>query len=121
MLWSRLHHVFDGFKGNAEKFYSSFYALMQPKCVKLFSSLSTFSSNLLSTEVANLCLKTLSTSIVESSVSKKRSDIVFTEKDTASLQYLSGFCFRTIYSRLRNSPKHRTTRFDYHQNEAGIF
>ena len=40
---------------------------------------------------------------------KKRSNIIFTEKDLASLQYLSGFCFRTIYSRLRNSPKHRTS------------
>lgn len=51
--------------------------------------------------------KTLSAPIGESS-SKKRSDIIFTEKDTASLQYLSGFCFRTIYSRLRNSQKHRS-------------
>ena len=37
-----------------------------------------------------------------------RSDIKFSEKDIASLEYLSGYCFRTVYARLRNSPKHRS-------------
>ena len=109
VLWGELHSIFDNFKGNAEKFYSAFYGFIQPNCAQLFPNLSRFDSTLLSTEVANLCLKTLIAPADEDLYSKKRGDVTFTDRDIASLEYLSGYCFRTVYARLRNSPNHRSS------------
>ena len=77
--------------------------------MQLFPSLTKFDSTLLSTEVANLRLKTLIAPAEDESSTKKRSDITFTDRDIASLEYLSGYCFQTVYARLRNSPKHRSS------------
>ena len=61
-------------------------------------------SILLSTEVANQFLD--ANHLEDSTKAISRSDIKFSEKDIASLEYLSGYCFRTVYARLRSSLKH---------------
>ena len=107
VVWSNLKKLVEGFNGNAEKFYSGFYAFIQPGKPQLFQSLGPIQSTLLSTELANLCLEFMAKPAKTNST-LRRNDIKFSEKDIASLQYLSGYCFRTIYSRLRNSPKNRS-------------
>ena len=107
VLWHQLNRIFEDFNSNAEKYYSKFYAFLQPGKPQLFNQLSRYQSTLLSTEVANLCLDLL----VKTEDTTKpivKSDIHFSEKDIASLEYLSGYCFRTVYARLRNSSKHRS-------------
>ena len=106
-LWHQLKAIFEHFSGNAEKFFSKFYDFLQPGKPQLFNQLSRYQSTLLSTEVANLCLELL---VKTEDITKPivRSDIHFTEKDIASLESLSGYCFRTVYARLRSSSKHRS-------------
>ena len=70
----------------------------------LFSEMSRYQSTLLSTEVANQFLA--ANHLEDSTKAISRNDIKFSEKDIASLEYLSGYCFRTVYARLRNSLKH---------------
>ena len=107
VLWHQLKAIFDNFSGNAEKFYSKFYDFLQPGKPQLFNKLSRYQSTLLSTEVSNLCLELLSKT-EDITMPITRSDIHLTEKQIASLEYLSGYCFRTVYARLRSSPKHRS-------------
>ena len=110
LIWVLLKPVLTNFNGNSEKFFTKFYALLQPGKGQLFPELTRFQSTLLSTELANLCLQYLTTNPADSDITSKcRSDITFAAKDIASLEYLSGYCFRTIYARLRNSPRHRTS------------
>ena len=106
VIWNQLKDIFEKFSGNAEKFFTSFYGFLQPGKPVLFAQISRYQSTLLSTEVANQCLALANAEDTTQPIS--RSDINFSEKDIASLEHLAGYCFRTVYARLRNSSKHRS-------------
>ena len=106
LIWNQLKDIFEKFSGNAEKFFTSFYGFLQPGKPVLFAQISRYQSTLLSTEVANQFLALANAEDTTQPIS--RSDINFSEKDIASLEYLAGYCFRTVYARLRNSSKHRS-------------
>ena len=97
LLWNQLKEIFERFSGNGERFYTSFYSFLQPGKPALFSEMSRYQSTLLSTEVANQFLA--ASHLEESTMAISRNDIKFSEKDIASLEYLSGYCFRTVYAR----------------------
>ena len=92
VIWNQSKDIFEKFSGNAEKFFTSFYGFLQPGKPVLFAQISRYQTTLLSTEVANQFLA-LGPSV---------------EVISASLEYLTGYCFRTVYARLRNSSKHRS-------------
>ena len=98
--------IFERFSGNVEGFFTSFYSFLQPGKPALFSEMSRYQSTLLSAEVANRFFA--ANHLEDSTKAISRSDIKFSEKDIASLEYLFGYCFRTAYARLRNSLKHRS-------------
>ena len=106
VIWNQLKEIFERFSGNAERFYTSLYSFLQPRKPALFSEMSRYESTLLSAEVANQFLA--ANHLEDSTTAISRSDIKFSEKDIASLEYLSGYCFRTVYARLRNSLKHKS-------------
>ena len=80
-----------------DKFNSQFHKFSLPS-THIFSTLSTQLSALLCSEVSCLCLGKL----VSGSESEKKEDIKkeLSEKEKNCIQYLAGYCFRAIYSRL---------------------
>lgn len=94
--------VIKKFKGNAEKFYPSFY-----KCVSsddiVFKNLSRRSSVILGFEVANHVLAHLTDSAAKENTVDFSSQISFSDKERNIIQYLCGYVFGTFYRRIRRS------------------
>lgn len=105
-LWSIIIvPVIENFKGNAERFYSEFYELIQLGKLEI-NSLPNHLITLLLTEVANLCLLKLIEapgSIIPSSSENAPSTEDFIEKDIQIIQYLTGYCFRIVFNKIRKS------------------
>ena len=58
-------------------------------------------STLLCSEIINLCLANLVAGNPKELAKGDESTIKFTEKDINCIQYLSGYCFRTIFKKIR--------------------
>ena len=92
--------VIAAYKGDAEKFYSGCYQVLS-QGTHIFQGLPLELSTLLCSEVSNLCLSSLvcgkqgEDERLVSNVNK------FSEKDIHCIQYLSGYCFRTVYQKIR--------------------
>ena len=103
IIWKQFKPVFDGFNGSAEKFYSKMFRFSLPDMPQIFTSLSRVLSNLLITEISTGCLEYL--------VGKKNksSDQILSlkwdDKSKYVVEYLAGYCFRTIFTRLHRSKK----------------
>ena len=97
-IWEEFSPLFLNFKGNTEKFYIEFYKFCLPE-KHIFSKLPRRLSALLCSEIATLCLRQLSDEDKESDTP----EIYITEKDKECIQYLAGYCFRTLYTRIRSS------------------
>ena len=105
-LWCKLRPVIDSFNGDAEKFYSMFYALFIDNLLPSKFNDRSLTNTLLS-EVANEMLIHLSGKNVNVT-GKKDQDIP--EKEMKSLQYLAGFVIHKLY-----------TKFRFSRNSASIF
>ena len=99
LVWEKIAPLVSKFNGDSEKFLSNFYMFMLPG-EDLFKKLPTLLSNLLCSEVACLCLKSL---INRNEAQKAEPEFKLSEREIHSLQYLAGYCFRTWYTRLRKS------------------
>ena len=97
-IWEEFSSIFSNFKGNTEKFYIEFYKFCLPE-KHIFSKLPRRLSALLCSEIATLCLRQFSDEDKESDTP----EIYITEKDKECIQYLAGYCFRTLYTRIRSS------------------
>lgn len=102
-VWELFQPVISTYKGNAEKFYSDAFGLFQPGKQQVFKKLSFQLSALLCSEITNLCLVDLScnNSSDFSNIISKESTPILTEKDIHCIQYLAGYCYRTVFQRIR--------------------
>ena len=103
--------IFNKFNGNAERFFTDFYQLLLPSAKVGFAGLNNDEANLLLTELASICLAHLSgnSKIGQSSAEAVcNNEKVFTKRETNALQYLSGYCFRKIFYKIRGSSKSKT-------------
>ena len=95
--------VVDIFKGDAEKFYTGCTNIFQKH---VFTNLPVTYSTLLCAEVANVILASLTMAGPGNSKAKIDSiHHVFTEKYINILQYLAGYCFRTVFQKIRRKPQ----------------
>lgn len=87
-------------KQNAERFYSKCH---QNTLLKhIFPSLPSELSSLLCSEISNFCLAAMMNIYQDRGTTKESPPVIkFTEKDIHCIQYLSGYCFRTVYQRVR--------------------
>ena len=103
-IWKTFVPIYNKFNGNAEKFYSDFYQMILPG-THIFTSLPNKLSTLLGTEVANLSLEYLLVGHADSTGVEIKVELT---KDINCLQYLAGYCFRTLFTRIRNSKNWNT-------------
>ena len=102
-FYQMVKNTVKDFHGDAEKFYPTFY-----KCISEnesgFISLSRHCSLLLGFEVANHILAHLGgSSYTGEIVNSKIDQNQFSKRDLASIGYLSGYVFGTVYRRIRSS------------------
>lgn len=86
-------------KPNAERFYSKCH--QNTLLNHIFTSLPSELSSLLCSEISNICLAVTMNIFQGRGTTKESPAIKFTEKDINCIQYLSGYCFRTVYQRVR--------------------
>ena len=106
-----LSPIFTKFDGNAEKYFTNFYQLLLPSAKVCFAGLNNYETNLLLTEVANICLAHLSWNSKigqRSAEAVCNSEKVFTKREIDALQYLSGYCFWKIFCKISGSSKAKT-------------
>ena len=103
--------IFTQFNGNAEKYFANFYQLLLPSAKLCLTGLNVDDSNLLLTEFANICLAHISGN---SKLGQSSAEIISTDEKTFSkreldaLQYLSGYCFRKVFYKIRGSSKSKS-------------
>eukprot|EP00111_Clytia_hemisphaerica_P011055 TCONS_00032368-protein len=103
-FWSKFKQIILNFNGNAEKFFSNFFqfTLPSPNSLPVFPRLTRRVSNLLCNELAIQCLENLTKlCVVGSSVPTFK----WTDKAKEVVEYLAGYCFRELYSRLHRKKK----------------
>ena len=98
-LWYKLRDVIDSFHGDAEKFYSCFYALFVNNLLPTKFDDNTVTNTLMS-ELANEMLVHLSGC---KHMELEAKDCSLPEKELKSLQYLAGFCIHKLYTKFRFS------------------
>lgn len=102
IIWKQFEPVFKGYTGNAEKFYAKMFKFSLPDMPQIFTSLPRVLSNLLITEI--------STSSLAYMVNRKKDNtelqaFKWDDKSKHVVEYLAGYCFRTIFTRLHRSKK----------------
>ena len=102
IVWKKFSPVFESFSGCAEKYYHKMFKFALPSADQVFLRISRLASNLLVTELTTSCLEHLTTSNDTSPAPKV---FQWDEKSLFVVQYLAGFCFGTIYTRLHRSKK----------------
>lgn len=102
-IFKQLEPVFKSYNGNAEKFYSKMFKFSLPDQPQMFTSLPRFLSNLLITEISSSSLAYL----VGRKENTADSELTFQWDDKSKhvVEYLAGYCFRTIFTRLHRSKK----------------
>ena len=99
-IWTIFQPAIKSYKGDAENYFAACFKLLQPG-KHLFKNLPVLLSTLLCSEIINLCLANLVAGNPEELAKGDESTIKFTEKDINCIQYLSGYCFRTIFKKIR--------------------
>lgn len=101
---NKFSNVIDGFTGNAEKFYSASYQLLYGGCVKTIGNLEEQEATILLTEFLNFCLAKLSGMVNDfANITPPNSNKQLSDKEIHALEYLTGYCFRNTYWKIRNS------------------
>ena len=102
-VWHSFNRIFENYNGNAERFYSQFYYLMLPG-KHVFTQLPLQLSTLLCGVVADLSLLKLSSGQEgQQNVNVEEIKPSLTKKDIHCIEYLAGYCFRTLFFRIRRS------------------
>jgi hypothetical protein len=102
--FAELQRIYDGLikNGDAEKFYSKYYAVIALNATKYFEGLSRNAATLLSTKLADRLLAhgkdEISPNSANSDVKKSLS-----EKEVAGLQYLGGYVLQNLHKKHRAS------------------
>ena len=100
-LYQFVKDIIGSFKGDTEKFYSTFYKSVSDDIV--FKNLTKRPSVILGFEVANHVLAHLTKSKVKENVVEFSKTVPFTPKEQNIIQYLSGYVFGTLYRRIKVS------------------
>ena len=96
-------------KGNVEKFYSKYFALVPLKATEYFPGLPFQLSVLLATKVANKIISFCKDNDSNSMPAEERVTARdLTEKEKAALQYLGGYVLFALNKRIRQSKKWQT-------------
>lgn len=105
-IFKQFEPVFKGYNGNAEKFYSKMFQFSLPDKPQIFTSLPRVLSNLLITEISSSSLAYL-VGRKNNNVDSSELQMTFQWNDKAKhvVEYLAGYCFRTIFTRLHRSKK----------------
>ena len=98
--------VIQSFNGNGEKFYPRFYDCVSGED-NIFKNLNRKCSVILGFELANVVLAHLNGTIL-SSENATSSTCQFNKKECNIVKHISGYVMQTLYSRLRESTKHRS-------------
>jgi len=102
-IWEQLKPVFESFNGSAEKFYSKMFKFSLPDTAQIFPRVQRLISNLIITEVTTACLHFLTKSKDSNELEKSYK---WDDKSRHVLvEYLAGYCFRTMFTRLHRSKK----------------
>lgn len=107
--FEEIRTIFDGFtkNGNADKFYSKYYATISLHATKYFPSLSSNSATLLSTKLADRLLAYCKESL--SPVNDNEVEKALKEKEIAGLQYLGGYVLQNLHNKHRASKNWKST------------
>jgi len=106
-VWEKFKNVFESFNGSAEKFYSKMFKFSLPDTVQVFPRVPRLVSNLLVTEVTTACLHHLTKEKVPDESDKS---FQWDDKSRSIVEYLAGYCFRTMFTRLHRSKKRRDAK-----------
>ena len=99
-IWKIFQPAMKAYKGDAGTFFSSCYKLFQPG-KHIFKNLPVLLSTLLCTEITNIRLAHFVFRNSEELAKEAENVIKFTEKDNNCIQYLSGYCFGSIFKKIR--------------------
>ena len=109
VLWNKMRTVIDNFKGDAEKFYSSFMALLIENLLPTkFEEM--YITNTLLMEVANVVLNHLSGNNIENLVLVEETTPL-SDREYKSLQYLAGFILHKLSSKFQCSAKRKSSPY----------
>ena len=109
VLWNKMRTVIDNFKGDAEKFYSSFMALLIENLLPTkFEEM--YITNTLLMEVANVVLNHLSGNNIENLVLVEETTPL-SDREYKSLQYLAGFILHKLFSKFQCSAKRKSSPY----------
>ena len=101
ILWEKIRHIIDGFKGNAEKFYGEFYGLLAENIIPFKFEDITY-TNILMVEVANHILIHLSEKNTDTIQPPKVVSSI-SVKEMKCLQYIS---VHKLHNKFRFSKKY---------------
>ncbi|XP_067042159.1 uncharacterized protein [Acropora muricata] len=104
-----LQSIFDGLtkNGNAEKFYSKYYANIALHATTYFPELSRNSSTLLATKLADRLLAYRKESLSPVDIDEIKKPLQ--EKEISGLQYLGGYVLQNLHNKHRSSKNWKST------------
>ena len=100
-LWEIVEPVVTEFHGNAEKFYSAFYGLLQDNLLPQKFDGDITISNILLTEIGNHILSFLSKSKFQPLENRSSMSTSISERELKSLQYIGGYVVHKLYKKYR--------------------
>lgn len=103
IIFKQFEPVFKSYNGNAEKFYSKMFRFSLPDQPKMFTSLPRVLSNLMITEISSSSLAYLVGR--KKTTDSEKLTFQWDDKSKCVVEYLAGYCFRTIFTRLHRSKK----------------
>ena len=95
-------------KGNVEKFYSSYFALVPLKAVEYFPGLPFQSSVLLATRLADKIVSFFKEKKADHTPTARAVSTSLSMKEKSALQYLGGYVLFSLNKRLRKSAKQKS-------------
>ena len=101
LIWNIYSVEVSNFHGNAEKFYTSLHRKYQEISV---SPLSKQLCYILQSELTNCSLNYIIDNCGEGECSKRPNEVL-SNKDVNCLEYIAGYCFRNLYSRIRKEQR----------------
>ena len=102
-LWKILEVVITKFHGNAEKFYCSFYGLLQDNLMSNKCGADVTLTNILLAEIGNHLLSFFSKSECKLHENPLSTPKIISERDQTSLLYIAGYVVHKLYTKFKFS------------------